>query len=264
MVTPLVSYTLFLVIILINVAFFTLIERKILGLRQNRKGPAKVSFIGLLQPVADAGKLFSKFYFIPLLSNKVIFSAGPILSITLILLCWLIYDRAQGRLDVEFSVILLLTVVRMGIYPPFIAGWGSNNKYSLLGAFRGIAQTVSYEVRFAFIIIRLFIVLSSLEVRGADYFGGETLRRRGLFIPLLPLWLVRCLAETNRTPFDFSEGERELVSGFNTEYARALFAAIFMAEYGTIAFFRLITPSFFLGGNINQGLLILLGVVVMF
>jgi len=117
-----VSYGIFIVVILVIIAFFTLIERKILGLRQRRKGPSKVSFGGILQPIADAGKLFSKLYFTPKVSNKIIFSRGPAASLVVILILWTTHTRRQGRLDIEFSVILFLTIVSLGVYPLFIAG----------------------------------------------------------------------------------------------------------------------------------------------
>ena len=177
---------------------------------------------------------------------------------------WLIFPLASNLLNRRISVIFIYIIIRIGIFPLIMAGWSSNRNYARIGALRGISQTVSYEVRFALILLVLLITGRGLSVR-------IMMRERRywvkplLFIPLVGLWLLTCLAETNRTPFDFAEGESELVSGFNIEYGRVGFALVFIAEYASIYFMSvLFTVVFITTSIINVSLIVVRTILVFF
>lgn len=233
-------YLLIVIPVLVNVAFLTLMERKILGLRQLRKGPNKTSLVGILQPMADAVKLFLKENSYVVSRNYYVFLIRPAIALFLVLWVWSLLPLGELSLVYCFSVILLLLIMSIGVYSLLLAGWASNRKYSIVGALRGVAQTISYEVRLALVLIRILLVYKRVNffslTRGIE--AGLTVI---LLAPVAGVWVVTCLAETNRTPFDFAEGESELVSGFNTEYGAGGFALIFMAEYAIIIFLRGLT-----------------------
>lgn len=231
------------ILILLAIAFYTLIERKFLGYFQTRKGPNKPGILGLPQPFADAIKLFVKEQAKPSTSNRIPFILAPVLSLTLSLLLWAIYPHTNQSFFFIFGVLYFLCVSRINVYATFMAGWCSNSKYALLGALRGVAQTISYEVRISLILICALILLSSLDITqiSVSQFSWIII----IIPPIALIWFISCLAETNRTPFDFAEGESELVSGFNVEYRSGLFALIFIAEYTRILAIRLFTAVFF-------------------
>lgn len=233
-----------LIFVLVNVAFITLLERKILGYSQSRLGPNKPSFIGLLQPIADAVKLFTKNFIVSYKTIKVVFFFSPIIRLSLVLWIWIIVPNEFKILNFIFSSILLLIILSLNVYPLLLRGWASKNKYSMFGALRRIAQTISYEISLALILLAILVYYRRLS------FDNFVVNKGFCVILLLnpfifSIWLISRLAETNRTPFDFSEGERELVSGFNTEYRAGGFAIIFIAEYGSIYFLRIITRLIF-------------------
>jgi len=224
----------------------TLLERKILSYIQVRKGPNKVGYIGILQPFSDAVKLFTKENNFLIWYNKLIYYLTPMLSLILILNFWLLFSwEIKGGLKYEF--LCLLVISSLGVYVILGRGWSSNSKYSLLGAYRGVAQTISYEVRFRFLLIRILIMRISFNITSLKGYQEIIWGVIG-FRVLFRLWLVTILAETNRTPFDFAEGESELVSGFNIEYGGGGFAVLFIAEYGNIIFIRFVTSIIFIGG----------------
>ena len=234
------NYILILVPILLNVAFITLLERKILGYSQYRLGPNKVRVIGVLQPIADAVKLFTNQMESPYSRNHLIFFVSPVLRVFLVLFIWRIIPLSSGFHIFIFSIIIFLIILRFGVYPLLLAGWSSNRKYALIGGLRGVAQTISYEIRLALILLIFLIYYCTYNIEFLNYKALRiSILRISPFIRFF--WLISCLAETNRTPFDFSEGESELVSGFNIEYGSGGFALIFIAEYARIYFLRAVS-----------------------
>lgn len=230
-------------LILLAIAFFTLLERKVLGYIQIRKGPNKVGIMGLPQPFADALKLFLKEQAHPSVTNYTPFYFAPLLRLILALLLWAIFPTTTPNYYIPFSILLFLCISSLRVYGTLGAGWSSNSKYALLGALRGVAQTISYEVRISLILIATLFITQTYNL---FYTAFITTSWAALIIfPILLIWLVTMLAETNRTPFDMAEGESELVSGFNTEYRRGPFALIFIAEYTRILAIRMFSVAIF-------------------
>ena len=228
-------------LILLSVAFFTLFERKVIGLFHLRLGPNKVSIIGLVQPLLDAFKLLSKQDIYPLRSNKLSYLSSPKLALLLSLAVWVSLPIAYSYRSLNYSLVIFFLLRSFIVFPVLLSGWASNSKYSLIGSLRSIAQSISYESVFS----TLLVILSFLILSFSSY---SYLNIRASFIvSLLPAWVICTLAETHRAPFDFSEAESELVSGFNTEYSGAFFAFIFLSEYGVLLFSCFLINYLFLG-----------------
>lgn len=246
--THILSPLAYIVSVLLAVAFLTLLERKVLGYIQLRKGPNIVGPYGLFQPIADGIKLFIKEPVRPATASPLLFLLAPILALTLALTLWAPLPLPHPVTDLNLTILFILALSSLAVYSILGSGWASNSKYALIGALRAVAQTISYEVSLGLILLSTVV-----------FTGGFTLQmfntaQESIWLlfpawPLAAIWYISTLAETNRAPFDLTEGESELVSGFNVEYAGGPFALFFLAEYANILLINTLSALLFIGAS---------------
>lgn len=258
--------------ILITVAFFTLLERKLIAAIQRREGPNIVGYWGLLQPFSDGLKLLIKEIIVPIFSNHLLFYIGPIISFIISLFAWgfIPLQFHDITFDTTYSLLYLYILSSFNVYGLIIAGWASLSKYSLYGALRAINQIISYEISFGILILIITLLLHSLNFLEIIYFQKLILGWLVIFVfPLGLIFLISSIAETNRAPFDLPEAEAEIVAGYNLEYAGFIFALFFLGEYSNILIITALFSILFLGGwgwclYINSFIIKMLGLCLLF
>lgn len=238
--------------LLVAVAYLTLAERKVVGFMQTRIGPNRVGLFGLGQPIADIIKMFCKEIIVPTASNRYLYILAPILAIAPALSAWSVIPFQSGWVisDIDAGVLFLFAMSSLGVYSILIAGWASNSKYAFFGALRATAQTISYEIAMGFAFVGVLLAAGSMNL------SQIVLHQAGgiwhwYWLPLLPLFVVYWIsgvAETNRLPFDVSEGESEIVAGFHVEYSGITFGLFFLAEYANMILISMIASLLFFGG----------------
>ncbi len=236
-----ISWLVQCLLIMLAVAYYTLFERKVIGLFHLRVGPNKVSIVGIVQPLLDALKLFTKQNLVPLRANKFVYVLAPQIGLFLAFFVWLTLPNLYLIVSINYRIVLFFCVGSVIVFSVLMSGWASNSKYRLIGRLRSVAQSISYESVFSTLIVILMILMLSYSIR--SLFSQSSV----LFLVFFPVWVICTLAEGHRAPFDFSESESELVSGYNTEYSGANFAFCFLAEYAILLYSCfLITYIFFM------------------
>lgn len=235
--------------LLIAIAYMTLAERKIMASMQRRKGPNITGIFGLLQPFADGLKLFIKETILPTNANTIIFILAPILTFLLSLISWCVIPIGEGMVyaDINMGILYLLAISSLSVYGIIISGWASNSKYAFLGSLRSAAQMISYEISISLILICVLLCSGSLNLTEIVLAQQNIWYGIPLF-PILIMFYISILAETNRAPFDLPEAEAELVAGYNVEYSAIGFALFFLSEYANMILMCSLTTIIFLGG----------------
>lgn len=241
---------LYLLCLLISIAYFTLLERKLMASVQRRTGPKIVGFYGILQPLTDGIKLLFKEIIIPQKANKFLFLFAPFLSLFLAFLLWCVVPFSSDivLINFNFSILFIFLVSSLNIYSLIISGWSSNSKYAFLGALRSAAQVISYELTLSFTVLSLLLFVNSFNLIDIVLFQKKTIWFLLPCLPLFLLFIISMLAETNRIPFDLAEAEAEIVAGYNVEYSSIIFAMFFLAEYANMLFMSSFVTVLFFGG----------------
>nr|YP_010943499.1 NADH dehydrogenase subunit 1 [Mactra alta]WLS55679.1 NADH dehydrogenase subunit 1 [Mactra alta] len=244
----LVSVVVVMFLMMISVAFLIVIERKGLGMVQLRQGPNKVGFKGIVQAVADGVKLFKKEVSFPVCLSKVSFALGPVICFFCAYSMYLVFPCSYSEVRFEVGLLFFLCVSSFGVYGVFLVGWLCNSRYAFLGAMRAVAQSISYEVFLSTVLFTSFLFVGSYDV-----FQGRCNEYLSSFagFGLLMLWMIAALAETNRAPFDFVEGESELVAGYTVEYGGGGFALLALAEYSNIMVMSMMTVIMFFNSGMS-------------
>lgn len=238
--------------LLLGVAYLMLMERKVIGFMQTRIGPNRLGPVGILQPIADVIKLFTKELIIPTVSNRYLFIIAPILSIMPAMAAWAVVPFSEGLVlsNINAGLLYIFAMSSLGVYGMLAAGWASNSRYAFLGAMRSAAQTISYEIAMGFAFVGVLLAAGSMNL------SDIVMKQQGgiwhwYWLPLLPLFVtywISGVAETNRAPFDVAEGESEIVAGFHVEYSGIMFALFFLGEYANMILISTIASLLFLGG----------------
>lgn len=235
--------------VLVAVAYYTYAERKVMGGMQRRQGPMTVGPFGLLQPIADGIKLFSKETIVPSQAHRVVFFLAPMILFALSLVAWAVipFDKGWVLANINVGILYLVAISSMGVYGVIMAGWASNSRYAFLGALRSASQMVSYEVSMGLIIVCVILCAGSLNLQEI-VLAPRPLWMQALLFPMFVVFLISILAETNRAPFDLPEGESEITGGFMVEYSAMTFALFFLGEYANMILMSAMTTILFLGG----------------
>jgi len=235
--------------VLIAVAYLTYAERKVMAGMQRRQGPMMVGPFGLLQPIADGIKLFSKETIIPSQASKIVFLVAPMMLFALSLVAWAVipFDKGWVVANINVGILYLFAVSSMTVYGVIMAGWASNSRYAFLGGLRSASQMVSYEVSMGLIIVCVLLCTGSLNLQEI-VLAPRPVWVQILLFPMFIVFLVSILAETNRAPFDLPEGESEITGGFMVEYSAMAFALFFLGEYSAMILMSAMTVTLFLGG----------------